>query len=265
MGASLEEAGGVSDPAVVEVANLRKKFGDFSALDGVNLTVRSGSLHAIIGPNGAGKTTFFNILTGQLRPSSGDIRVHGRTLGQIPVHRRVNRGLGRSFQVTTLFRELSVLENVRLAVGGVHARRAYTFWSKVATSGADVDRAHECLERVGLAAMSTRLAGELSHGQQRLLELAMALAPRPEILLLDEPTSGMGADDIPAMETLLATLRGSYTVIVIEHNMAMTMRVADQVAVLVAGQVLIDAAPAVVRANAEVQRAYLGQDSDAIS
>lgn len=249
----------------IEVDGVRKRFGGFVALDGVSLLVEPGQLFAIIGPNGAGKTTLFNVLTGQLRPSSGEVRVHGEAVSAVPVYRRVNVGLGRSFQVTSLFRELPVFENVRLAAAGAQAGRSLNFWSRLGTRHAYVDRAHACLEQVGLGAMASRTASELSHGQQRLLEVAMALAPEPEVLLLDEPTSGMGADDIPAMETLLADLTRSYTVVVIEHNMAMTMRIADQIAVLVAGKVLIQAEPAAVRANTDVQRAYLGRDADAVS
>lgn len=246
-------------PPALEAVGVVKRFGNFTALEGIDLAVQPGTLHAIIGPNGAGKTTFFNVLTGQLPPTSGKVLVHGEPVHRLPVHRRVGLGLARCFQVTSLFPDLSVLENARLAAQGRHASSAFNFWSSVAHNRTALDRAHEVLARVGLGGAVDRKAAELSHGQQRLLEVAMSIAPEPRILLLDEPTSGMGIDDVPLMERLLTELTGEYTIIMIEHNMAMTMRVADRVAVLVAGTILIDGRPEDVRVDERVQRAYLGQ------
>lgn len=252
----------MTEPAL-EVVGVTKRFGNFVALDGVDLAVAPGTLHAIIGPNGAGKTTLFNILTGQLRPTSGQVRVRGRPLNRAPIHRRVRLGIARSFQVTSIFQELSVLENVRLAAQGLASRAALAFWSPLTTESEAIDRAREVVERVGLERVSRRAAAALSHGQQRLLEVAMALAPDPEILLLDEPTSGMGANDLPVMEDLLTELTGAYTIVVVEHNMALIMRAASRVAVLLSGRIVVDAEPDVVRADPQVQRAYLGQELDA--
>lgn len=243
----------------LEAVGVVKRFGNFTALERIDLAVQPGTLHAIIGPNGAGKTTFFNVLTGQLPSSSGKVLVHGEPVHQLPVHRRVGLGLARCFQVTSLFPDLSALENARLAAQGRHAATAFNFWSAVEHNRIALDRAHEVLSRVGLGGAVNRKAAELSHGQQRLLEVAMAIAPEPRILLLDEPTSGMGIDDVPLMEQLLTELTGAYTIIMIEHNMAMTMRVADRVAVLVAGSILVDGRPEDVRVDERVQRAYLGQ------
>jgi branched-chain amino acid transport system ATP-binding protein len=243
----------------LQAVGVVKRFGSFTALESIDLAVRPGTLHAIIGPNGAGKTTLFNVLTGQLAPSAGTVLVHGDQVHRLPVHRRVGLGLARCFQVTSLFPDLSVAENLRLAAQGRHASRAFNFWSSVGSHRAAIERAHAVLERVGLERVADRRAAELSHGQQRLLEVAMSIAPEPRILLLDEPTSGMGIDDVPLMERLLRELTGEYTIVMIEHNMAMTMRVADRIAVLVAGNILLDGEPRDIRADERVQRAYLGQ------
>lgn len=243
----------------LHVVGVGKRFGKFTAIESIDLSVRPGSLHAVIGPNGAGKTTFFNLLTGQLTPSRGTIEVFGRPANGVPVHRRLELGLARCFQVTNLFPELTVLENVRLAAQGRHARQAFDFWNGLERKRSVIEQSHRALERVGLAPVAQRRAAELSHGQQRLLEVALCLAPDPKILLLDEPTSGMGIDDIPVMESLLRELTGDYTIVMIEHNMAMTMRVADRISVLVAGKVLIEGRPDEVRTDERVQRAYLGE------
>lgn len=256
---------GTRDATAVELAGVTRRFGGFTALDEVNLTIAPGTLHAIIGPNGAGKTTLFNILTGRLRPTAGRVLVDGRPAHQSPEHRRVAMGVARSFQVTSLFQDLTVRENVRLAASGRRLRRALSMWRPVEHDHAGLVRAGEVLDQVGLGRVAERRAAELSHGQQRLLEVAMALAPRPRILLLDEPTSGMGVDDIPAMESLLARLAGTHTVVMIEHNMALTMCIADNITVLVSGRVLTSGPPERIQSDIEVRRAYLGGESEGAS
>ena len=252
----------MSVPAL-QAVGVAKRFGAFTALSGVDLSVQCGQLHAIIGPNGAGKTTFFNVLTGQFAPSAGTVLLDGAPVHQVPVHRRVELGLARCFQVTSLFGELTVLENLRLAAQGRKPRQALNFLARVGAHGEPARRAEEVLERVGLTRVARRKAAELSHGQQRLLEVGMSLAPRPKILLLDEPTSGMGVDDTPVMERLLVELTGDYTIVMIEHNMAMTMRVANRIAVMLGGAILLDGTPESVRDDERVRRAYLGQGLDA--
>lgn len=245
---------GADTAPVLEVDDVARSFGDLRALNGVSLAVRPRTIHAIIGPNGAGKTTLFNILTGRLRPTRGTVRYLGRRITDVPAHRRVKLGISRSFQVTTLFQELPAEENVRLAAGGPRSRRALNFWGRVPHEPA----VGEILDRVGLAHAADVRAGELSHGQQRILEVAMALAAGPRLMLLDEPTSGMGVEDVGRMESLLTDLGRDHTLVFIEHNMNLTMRVADQITVLVGGQVLTDGEPREISGSAAVQEAYLG-------
>jgi branched-chain amino acid transport system ATP-binding protein len=243
----------------LNVVDVTKRFGGFTALNGVSLTVREGELHAVIGPNGAGKTTLFDIVTGQLRPTSGTVEMGGRKLNHASVHERVKFGLARSFQVTSLFQELTAFENVRLAAQGKSVGHARQFWGNVSWNDDIVERTHEVIDEVGLHRVAGRRASELSHGQQRLVEVAMALAPHPKILLLDEPTSGVGVDDIPMMERLLSKLVGPYTILMIEHNMSVTMKTANRISVLMAGEIIAHGDPSDIRNDERVKRAYLGQ------
>lgn len=243
---------------MLQVENMSMRFGDLVALHEVDLAVRPNTVHAIIGPNGAGKTTLFNILTGRLRPTSGRARYRGREITGLPVHRRVRLGISRSFQITSVFQELTVRENVRLAAQGAHSSRSLDFWRHVARQRSSHERADAVLERVGLDPVAGVLAGELSHGRQRILEVAMALAPGPQLMLLDEPTSGMGVEDIDMMQSLLTDLGQDHTLVVIEHNMTLTMRVADRISVLVGGEVLTEGTPDDIRRSPAVQKAYLG-------
>ena len=246
-------------PVILAAESLSKSFGAFRALDSVDLSVREGSLHAVIGPNGAGKTTFFNVLTGQLRPSSGRVLFNGDPVEKLPVHRRAHLGMARSFQVMSAYPELPVRENVRLAAQAVdrHVRRSVLRDARHYEEPLAVTK--DVLQKSGLSRFAETRAGNLSHGLSRRLEIAMALASRPQLLLLDEPLSGMGVDDIAGMETFLRSLVSKHTIILVEHNMPVTLAIADRVTVLVSGKVLTEGSPREVADNKLVREAYLGR------
>ncbi|MBI5628488.1 MAG: ABC transporter ATP-binding protein, partial [Candidatus Rokubacteria bacterium] len=220
--------------------------------------VEEGALHSVIGPNGAGKTTFFNLLTGQLRPTSGRIIFDGRDIAGTPPHRIAHLGIARSFQRTSIFPTLSLLDNVWLAA---FARRGS--WRGLAWRRADrypelTARALAVLGEVGLREKASQPAREISHGEQRQLELAIALAPAPRLLLLDEPAAGLSPDETQKMVTLVRTLKGRYTVILIEHKIDVVMTISDRISVMHFGSVIAEGNPAEIQRNAEVRRAYLG-------
>ena len=219
----------------------------------------TGSLHAVIGPNGAGKTTLFNVLAGQLTPSSGAVYFDGEPVHTLPVHRRTHLGIARSFQITAVFPELTVRENIRLAAQAVSPRVRRSFLRASTATVLRLDVVDDVLERVGLASLSEVPAANLSHGLTRRLEIALALASGPRMLLLDEPLSGMGVDDIAGMEQLLRSLVPDHTVVLVEHNMPVTLAIADRVSVLVGGQTLLEGTPAQVAADDRVKDAYLGR------
>jgi branched-chain amino acid transport system ATP-binding protein len=244
---------------ILETRDLALAYGGFRAVDGVSLRVRAGTIHSVIGPNGAGKTSLFHCLTGGRRPTEGDIVFDGREITRDPAHARVGIGMARSFQVTSLFQNLSVRENLRLASQGRDGDRALAFWRPVAAGRAHLDRADRVMERLNLSARAGVAAGDLSHGQQRVLEVGMALCGEPKLLLLDEPTSGMGIDDIPVMTRLIADLGRDHTVMLIEHNMSIVMSISDAVTVMSRGRVLVEGKPDAVRADARVRAAYLGE------
>ncbi|WP_336490230.1 ABC transporter ATP-binding protein [Methylobacterium nigriterrae] len=244
--------------AILSADGLGVRYGSFVALKDVTLRVRENSVHAIIGPNGAGKTTLFHALTGRIRAATGRIALAGRDITRVPDDDRVRLGLARSFQVTSLFATLSVRENLRLAAQGRTPWQALAPWRSVQGNGAALATAEAMLERLDLARVALRPAGELSHGQQRRLEVGMAMAARPRVILLDEPTSGMGTDDIGAMTDLIRALGRDHTVLFIEHNMGIVMNISDTVTVMRAGQILVEGKPAAVRDDPEVRRAYLG-------
>jgi len=246
-------------PVILAAESLSKSFGAFRALDGVDLSVRKGSLHAVIGPNGAGKTTFFNVLTGQLRPSSGRVLLNGDPVEKLPVHRRAHLGMARSFQITSAYPELPVRENVRLAAQAVDRRVSRSVLRAARHYEEPLAVTKDVLHRSGLSRFAETRAGNLSHGLSRRLEIAMALASRPQLLLLDEPLSGMGVDDIAGMETLLRSLVPEHTVILVEHNMPVTLAIADRITVLVGGKVLTEGSPREVADNGQVREAYLGR------
>ncbi len=244
---------------IVETINLSKQFGALVAVDNVNIKVRRNSLHAIIGPNGAGKTTFFNLLSGNIEPTSGKVMFKGSDLTHQPVHRMIHHGIGRSFQITNIFPNLTVFENVRLASQALE-KSNFKFWMNVSRLEKCEYRTWEVIEKVGLKERAHAPARTLPHGDQRKLELGMILAPDPEVLLLDEPTAGMAAEQVPELLALIQEIQktGNKTVILVEHNMNVVMSVSDIITVMHLGKVLAEGTPAEIAANREVQTAYLG-------
>ena len=244
---------------IFETVALRKEFDALVAVDDVSMKVRANSLHAIIGPNGAGKTTFFNLLSGNLEPTSGQVIFKGRDITHQPVHRTIHYGIGRSFQITNIFPNLTVFENIRLAVQAL-GKDNFKFFRDVAAIGQYETRTWEVIEQVGLTDRASMLAKALPHGDQRKLELGMILAPDPEVLLLDEPTAGMAAEQVPEMIALIQEVQqaGSKTVMLVEHNMNVVMSVSDVVTVMHQGKVLAEGTPAEIAENETVQTAYLG-------
>nr|WSW49119.1 ABC transporter ATP-binding protein [Streptomyces sp. NBC_01001] len=243
--------------SLLELRQVSRHFGSFRALDEVSLTVRAGARHAIIGPNGAGKSTLFGLISGTLPVSGGSILVDGKDVTRLPVHRRVGLGVAATFQHSSLFMRESVLENVLLAVlrragGGLGGRR------KVGARPKELARAHALLERVGLPTRHEVAAAELSHGERRQLEVAVALATDPRLLLLDEPAAGMSPAETARLTELIAALPGEVTVLLIEHDLDMVFELADTVTVMHLGRHLMTGSPDGVRASAEVQTAYLG-------
>jgi branched-chain amino acid transport system ATP-binding protein len=244
------------DDALLRTEQLTRAFGSLLAVDRVNITVRRGELRSIIGPNGAGKTTFFRLISGEMRPSSGRIWFDGRDITGLPQHHVARLGVAKSYQITNVFPHLTVLENVRVAVQG-HAR-AYDFWSKASHLRDVRRRAEMLLERIGLGRKGGQLAAHLSHGEKRHLEIGIALASDPALLLLDEPTAGMSPEETDETMRLIRELAAGRTVILVEHKMKVVMRISDHVTVLHQGQVLAEGSPDEIRANTLVQQTYLG-------
>ena len=245
--------------SLLEVSQLRKAFGALVATDQVDFDVRAGETHALIGPNGAGKTTFIKQLSGELRPDAGRIRFGGEDITSLAAPRRSRKGLARSFQITSIYRDFSALDNVALAVQA-HAGHSFRFWRAAREDHALREPAVQILEKTGLHKKQKDLAGNLSHGEQRQLEIAMALATQPRLLLLDEPVAGMGTDESLRMVELLATLKGEKTIVLVEHDMDAVFTLADRISVLVYGRIVATGTPAEIRANPEVRSAYLGED-----
>jgi ABC-type branched-subunit amino acid transport system ATPase component/ABC-type branched-subunit amino acid transport system permease subunit len=245
--------------AILQMSALTKRFGGLVASDGITLDVAEGETLAIIGPNGAGKTTLIGQLAGNLRPDAGTIRFAGEDVTALGAPARSQRGLARSFQVTSIFRDFTALDNIALAVQA-HAGHSFRFWRPAREEAALREPARAILERVGLGARAEVLAGALAHGEQRQLEIGMALATKPKLLLLDEPVAGMGVDESQRMVELLRELRGRLTLVLVEHDMDAVFALADRISVLVYGRVIASGAPEAIRANPEVRRAYLGED-----
>ena len=242
---------------MLEIRNLCKSFGALKAADDVSLTVERGTIHALIGPNGAGKTTLIALLSGYLRPSSGTMTFDGQDLLAIPTHLRPHAGLVRSFQITSVFPEMSVRENVCLVLQSF-AGQARSLFRLADADRAEQEEAEAMLARVGLIDQADALTGNLAHGQKRQVEIAMALAARPKLLLLDEPTAGMGVEESRRIMDLLEDLRESVTMLLVEHDMDVVFGLADRVSVLVYGKVIASDTPGRIRVNTDVQEAYLG-------
>jgi branched-chain amino acid transport system ATP-binding protein len=245
---------------MLEVKGLVKSFGALRACDGIDFDVREGETHAVIGPNGAGKTTFISQLAGNLAPDSGSVRFAGEDITRLPAPKRARKGLARSFQITSVYPEFSALDNVALAVQA-HSGHSFRFWRTARGDPRLTEPALRVLEQVGLQQRSHVLAANLAHGEQRQLEVAMALATGPRLLLLDEPMAGMGIEESQRMIELLSRLKQTKTIILVEHDMDAVFRLADRISVLVYGRVIATGTPEKIKMNEEVRKAYLGEDA----
>jgi branched-chain amino acid transport system ATP-binding protein len=249
----------MNNDVVLETRELRREFGALVAVADVSIEVRAATLHSIIGPNGAGKTTFFNLLSGNLKPTSGQVIYKGRDITNLPLYKTAHLGIGRSFQITNIFPNLTVLENIRLASQAL-GRDNFQMFRSHRHFRKYMERAWEVIQQVGLTDSALMLARTLPHGDQRKLELGMLLAPDPEVLLLDEPTAGMAAEQVPELLALIQQVQdeSDKTVMLVEHNMHVVMSVSDVITVMHQGQVLAEGTPAEISANEVVQSAYLG-------
>jgi len=244
--------------AILETQALTKAFGALTAVNGVSLGVEAGTLHSIIGPNGAGKTTLFNLLTGTFPPSSGRILLDGRDITGTPAHRVAHLGLARSYQRTSVFPAFSLLDNVWVAAFATGRSWSGLMWRKADRFPEAIARARQALADVGLAGKAGAPAREISHGEQRQLELAIALAAAPRVLLLDEPAAGLSPEETRKMVALVRSLKGRYTIVLIEHKMDIIMSVSDRISVMHFGSLIAEGTPAEIQKNPEVRRAYLG-------
>jgi branched-chain amino acid transport system ATP-binding protein len=244
--------------AILETESLSKSFGALSAVAGMSLRVEAGTLHSIIGPNGAGKTTLFNLLTGTFPPTSGRIMLDGKDITGTPAHRIAHLGLARSFQRTNVFPAFSLLDNVWLAAFACSRSWRGLLWRRAERYLEPTGRARAALADVGLAAKADQLAREISHGEQRQLELAIALAAAPRVLLLDEPAAGLSPEETRKMVALVRALKGRYTIVLIEHKMDIIMSVSDRISVMHFGSLIAEGTPHEIQRNPEVRRAYLG-------
>ena len=244
--------------ALLETRELTKSFGALTAVNGVNLRVEAGTLHSIIGPNGAGKTTLFNLLTGQFPPSAGRILFDGRDITGTRAHRIAHLGLARSFQRTNVFPAFTLLDNVWVAAFACAPSWRGLLWKRTEGYAEVTARARQALTDVGLIAKQNQVAREISHGEQRQLELAIALAAAPRVLLLDEPAAGLSPEETRRMVALVRALKGRYTIVLIEHKMDIIMSVSDRITVMHFGSLIAEGTPAEIRRNPDVRRAYLG-------
>ena len=250
----------VPSPApLLDITNLRKRFGGLVATDGLDLDVKPGEIHAVIGPNGAGKTTLIGQLAGELVPDKGRIMFDGHDITNLPANRRSQLGLARSFQITSVFLNFTVLDNVALAVQA-HDGHSFRFWRPARGEASLRNPARAILDDIGLGRRADVVTANLSHGEQRQLEIAMALATGPKLLLLDEPTAGMGREESMRMIEILRGLREAQTILLIEHDMDVVFALADRITVLVYGQAIASGPPDQIRADPAVREAYLGED-----
>ena len=253
----VERAASVPGAPLLRALALTRRFGGLIAVNAVSLDLHIGEVHAVIGTNGAGKSTLINMLSGELAASGGRIEFEGADVTRRTQPRRARAGIGRSYQRTTIFPEFSVLENCRLAAQAVRPR-GWAIWEAAQHCSQSLAAAHQALAAAGLQLESQRLAGLLSHGGQRQLEIAMCLATGPRVLLLDEPLAGMGAEETTRMLALLADLKRDHAVLLVEHDMDAVFRIADRITVMVDGAVIASDTPERIRSNREVQTAYLG-------
>ncbi len=245
---------------ILEARGLRKAFGGLIAVDGVSFRITSGAMHSIIGPNGAGKTTLFNLLSGRYKPTAGSVIYKGHDISKMPVFKRAQMGIGRSFQITNIFPNLTVFENARLAAQA-HGRDSFQFLRSTASFRSYEKRAAAVLEITGLSSAAYQLASALPHGGKRKLELAMILAPDPEVMLLDEPTAGMASEQVPELMQVIDNIRqqGGKTIVMVEHNMSVVMSISDRITVMHHGRLLAEGAPLDISTNKVVQEVYLGE------
>jgi len=244
--------------ALLETRELTKSFGALTAVNGVSLAIEAGTLHSIIGPNGAGKTTLFNLLTGTFPPSSGKIIFDGKDITGTPANRIAHLGLARSFQRTNVFPAFSLLDNVWVAAFACGKSWSGLLWRRTDRYAGVMDRARQALADVGLAEKAGHLAREISHGEQRQLELAIALAASPRVLLLDEPAAGLSPEETRRMVQLVRSLKGRYTIVLIEHKIDIVMGVSDRISVMHFGSLIAEGTPQEIQRHPEVRRAYLG-------
>jgi branched-chain amino acid transport system ATP-binding protein len=244
---------------VLFLKNVSKRFGGVVAVDGVSLDVAAGEVHALIGPNGAGKTTLIHLISGSLASDSGEIRFLEKAVTKLAPHARVRAGLARSYQVTSIFRRFSVLDNLALAVQA-RSGSSFSFWKPVAQETALFDEARAVAEQVNLVSKLDFPASTLAHGEQRALEVGLALATRPKLVLLDEPMAGMGPEESNRMIGLIGRIRAQVAVLLVEHDMDAVFRLADRISVMVDGRLIATDRPEKVRINPEVRKAYLGDE-----
>ena len=249
----------MDDNIVIKTRHLTKFFGSLAAVNDVNINIERNKLHAIIGPNGAGKTTLFNLLSGNMKPTSGEVIYNDKDLTKQPVHQRIHSGIGRSFQITNIFPNLTVHENIRLASQALEKKK-FNIIQNVENLENTEERTQEVIKQVGLSGQTYNFARNLPHGDQRKLELGMILAPDPKVLLLDEPTAGMASEQVPILIELIQKIQESEekTVVLVEHNMNVVMSISDKITVMHHGEILAEGKPSEIAANEEVQIAYLG-------